>query len=257
MSLRLAQGPLMQQGAGTVVPLYDAILAESPVAYWLLDDSSGTSAPDETGNGHTGTYTGTYSLASKGGPDSNSYVDLNGGYVAVADAADLSVNTTGTISVVAFVYADASGTTLRMILSKFAASNYEWAFYTDDGAAGRMSCSIHQSTGAGVVKYQTSSTGLTPTGQWTMVSFEIVGTTVAATGAIYTDGTNRTVNKSLGGGTSVANGTAPLWIGWRADSAANQNFLGGMAHVAIFDHSIFSDGGHASIVASATAEGWI
>ena len=35
------------------------VLADSPVAYWRLSETSGTSAADSSGNSHGGTYTST------------------------------------------------------------------------------------------------------------------------------------------------------------------------------------------------------
>lgn len=37
--------------------LTEEILADSPVGYWKLDETSGTTAADSSGNGHNGTYT--------------------------------------------------------------------------------------------------------------------------------------------------------------------------------------------------------
>ena len=38
------------------------VLADSPLAYWKLDETSGTSAADSSGNGKTGTYEGSPTL---------------------------------------------------------------------------------------------------------------------------------------------------------------------------------------------------
>jgi hypothetical protein len=40
----------------------NTVLGDSPVAYWRLGETSGTTAGDSTGNGHTGTYAGGYTL---------------------------------------------------------------------------------------------------------------------------------------------------------------------------------------------------
>jgi len=43
---------------------YDSeVLADSPYLFWKLDDASGTTAVDSSGNGRSGTYTGTFALA--------------------------------------------------------------------------------------------------------------------------------------------------------------------------------------------------
>ena len=39
------------------------VLGDSPLVYWKLDEPSGTSAADATGNGYTGTYPGTVTLS--------------------------------------------------------------------------------------------------------------------------------------------------------------------------------------------------
>ncbi len=41
----------------------DAVLVDNPVAFWPLDETSGTTAADATGNGHDGTYNGSVALA--------------------------------------------------------------------------------------------------------------------------------------------------------------------------------------------------
>jgi hypothetical protein len=69
-------------------------MENSPVAYWRLSETSGTSAIDSSGNGRTGTYTGGYTLGQTGpwtgGPDTA--INLNGstGYVTVPHNAALN-----------------------------------------------------------------------------------------------------------------------------------------------------------------------
>lgn len=42
--------------SGSTQSYKDVVLADGPVAYWRLDETSGSTAADETGNGNTGTY---------------------------------------------------------------------------------------------------------------------------------------------------------------------------------------------------------
>jgi len=42
------------------------VLADTPLAYWRLGETTGTVAHDETGNGHDGTYIGGYTLGQTG-----------------------------------------------------------------------------------------------------------------------------------------------------------------------------------------------
>jgi hypothetical protein len=77
----------------------DVVLADTPVAYWRLGELAGTSANDETGNGHIGTYTG--SALVQGQPsallnDTNAAVKFtgaSGNYVDIPDASALNFGT--------------------------------------------------------------------------------------------------------------------------------------------------------------------
>ena len=64
------------------------VLGDSPVLLWALNDTSGTTVTDLSGNGHSGTYTGGYTLASAAGPvlGGGNAVLLNGttGYIGAA-----------------------------------------------------------------------------------------------------------------------------------------------------------------------------
>ncbi|MDE2101848.1 MAG: hypothetical protein KGL39_31670, partial [Patescibacteria group bacterium] len=66
------------------------VLVDQPVGYWRLGELSGTSAADQTGNGHTGTYHGGPTLATPGliSGDLNTGITLNGTnqYVEIPDA---------------------------------------------------------------------------------------------------------------------------------------------------------------------------
>jgi hypothetical protein len=56
------------------------VLADAPTAYWRVGEASGTTAADASGNGRTGTYTGSPSLGKPGAlaGDSNTAVALDG-----------------------------------------------------------------------------------------------------------------------------------------------------------------------------------
>jgi hypothetical protein len=58
----------------------DTVLSDSPLAYWRVDESSGTVAHDITGNGNDATYTGGVTLGSSGAllNDSDTAVTLDG-----------------------------------------------------------------------------------------------------------------------------------------------------------------------------------
>jgi hypothetical protein len=71
----------------------DLVLALSPALYWRLGESAGTTAADASGNGRTGTYTGTFTLAQTGAlaSDADKAVLLSGGSGRVASTYQLFV----------------------------------------------------------------------------------------------------------------------------------------------------------------------
>src|SRR5262249_20602336 len=76
---------------GTTTAYQTEVLADTPLAYWRLGDTSGTTATDASGNGRHGTYQNSPTLNQTGAlvGDANGSVLLNGStqYVSVADVA--------------------------------------------------------------------------------------------------------------------------------------------------------------------------
>jgi hypothetical protein len=77
------------------------VLADGPIAYWRLGESSGTTAVDATGNGHTGTYLGGVTLgvpaALVGDTDTAARFNGSNGMVQVPDSAPLRLNASWSI----------------------------------------------------------------------------------------------------------------------------------------------------------------
>lgn len=68
-------------------PYVDAVLADSPSLFWLLDEVGGTSANDRSGNGRTGRYTDIAGYKQSGGlPNNFGYSVRPGGTGRVVDA---------------------------------------------------------------------------------------------------------------------------------------------------------------------------
>lgn len=74
----------------------DAILSLSPSGYWRLGEASGTTAYDSSGNGLSGTYSGTYTLGSgslaPSDPDNLSLSVSGAGYVSIPNSAKIVTN---------------------------------------------------------------------------------------------------------------------------------------------------------------------
>ena len=74
----------------SIVPYYSVVMADSPIAYYRLGETSGTVAADSSGNGYNGTYEGGVTLGSPslilnnvgnlalGGNGTNVYVNVGG-----------------------------------------------------------------------------------------------------------------------------------------------------------------------------------
>jgi hypothetical protein len=74
-------GGSRDSGPGTGPAYRSAVLADRPVAYWRLDEATGTmTAHDQTGHGHDGTYSTSCTLGAAGAllNDSNTAVGLDG-----------------------------------------------------------------------------------------------------------------------------------------------------------------------------------
>ena len=115
------------------------VLADSPTAYWRLNELTGTTAVDLTGNGRTGTIVGGVELGHVGalspaGLGRAVSVDGIDGGVTVADHADLDADTsapsTGHFSVEAWVYPTSATETTRYIVHKQSGAGAGWYLYT-------------------------------------------------------------------------------------------------------------------------------
>lgn len=173
------------------------VLADSPLLYWKLDETSGTTAADSSGNGRNGTHTagptvGQPSLLASGAGFSAAYGgDINGsGYTTLADAAwmDVTQFTAEAIIRPSIV----SG--LRPIATRWTGGNTAFLFSVN---AGKLHLQIN---GGGAGKTVTGATTLT------------VGTTYTAA-ATY-DGSN-----------------LRLWLNGAVDGT--QAFAGSLSAVAV------------------------
>jgi hypothetical protein len=85
-----AAGDVSMVDAAITYP--QAVMADHPVAYWRLGETSGTIALDSSGNGLNGTYVGSVSLGAVGAivGDQDTAIALNGaGFVRIPNAGPL------------------------------------------------------------------------------------------------------------------------------------------------------------------------
>lgn len=123
-------------GGGGPVPMTGAeyqtlILADSPLAYWPLGDS-GSSIADATGNGHTGTVSGTVSEGVEGPFSGVNAIAFDGsGSIAVSDLTGFP--TTSDYTLEAWIYTLVTGSNGIVGYGDFSTTGGSLALRTDGG----------------------------------------------------------------------------------------------------------------------------
>jgi Concanavalin A-like lectin/glucanases superfamily/Glucose / Sorbosone dehydrogenase len=208
-------------------PYRDAILADSPRAYWRLAEASGTSAADSSGNNRTGTYLNTPALSQPGAlaGDANTAVGFNGSdeYVNVPYNAALNP---AAFTVEAWANVTGGAGTFRSLVTSrdyapgnargfvlYAAPDNTWQFWTGSGDWNVV-------YGPPVVL-----------NQWT----HLVGTYDGTTARLYVNGI-LAASKTMG---YLANAQRPLRIATGKSEAAAQYFLPGRVdEVAVYGSAL-------------------
>ena len=92
------------------------MLADSPEAYWRLDETSGTTANDSSGNGLNGTLAGGVMLGAVGGltSDTDAAMSFDGstGYVSLPSGFS---DFTGGLTIEAWIYPTSTGSWARVV----------------------------------------------------------------------------------------------------------------------------------------------
>ncbi len=229
-------------GSGVVVVRYfvgslrlqAAIMALSPLGYWMLNEASGTTATDKSGNARNGTYQGTgYTLQGATGGDGATYVDLgNGGNssdVNIADDNVWSLSSPATRTFFTLIKPDSvAGTTALYFMSKGSASNYEWGLNINEGAGGRLVATVWTAAGAAINQSIASSPITTA---WQAIAVVL---NASAIPKLFRNNNTDATTSSLNPGGTATNQGAAVQIGWRADSPASGYFQGGQAHQVVF-----------------------
>lgn len=226
------------------------IAALSPVGYWKLNETSGTTATDSSGNGRNGTYSGSYTLAAVTGGDGDDYVDFGVSARGLVTIADNNVWTAGTAGFTVFCLFRPHGTTSDVLVSK-ATNPYEWALSTSGTGNGGT---FWRSTGAAVTSTFGSFTNSTNT--WAATAM-VVADTPKPSRPIYvyhSSAKNPGHVGTFAGLTPYSNTTAQVVIGDRGDNNG-QFFDGNMAHVFILDRRMYAYEWR-RLIRAAEIEGW-
>jgi hypothetical protein len=207
-----------------------AVLADSPIQYWRLGESSGTNAANEIGGAQAGTYNGGFTLGATGGPlDPNTATTFNGstGYVSTASATYALGNT---FSIEAWVNPAISytGGLRGSIYSHDSQSFQPMLELGGSGGTNRVSVAA-----PGQFTAETVDNAVTP-GLWHHIVYTRSGTG-AGTHKIYVNNVAQTL------GTDAANnfvdGASAKAIG-RRNAASGQYFNGSIDEVAVYNTTL-------------------
>lgn len=220
----------------------DLLASLTPEAWWKLDETSGTTAVDSSGNGHDGTYQTGVRLAERPGPcAAANYLNCvpNGPAVIVPDAAEFSLPNDLTVVIVssyigATVGPGTGGANVDLIpVNKYS----EWYV------------SQHQTRTPSVVELNTTVTEYyqlyqTSGGGTFADNWRLHITTIPASGnpLMWVNNVSKGDTPSGPSGTRQGNTTGALWLGYGVSAVATPGPTRGrfLAHVAIFDRILDS-----------------
>ena len=206
-------------------PYQANLLALGPLAYWPLDETSGTVAYDMA-SGYNGTYMGNVTLGLPGVPlagfGASSYAAAFDGTTAYVDIPEGPFNITNGITAMAWVYVGAY-------------PNFGDIFGHGDGSW-RLSVNGTGNPGAadGTAADATSATSIVD-GNWHMVVYTYDGSLGTSNGVLYVDGaivahdsvTTRPVGDKL-----------DVWIGGAPDYGTARLLNATIAHAAVFSQAL-------------------
>jgi hypothetical protein len=200
-----------------------AVHDDSPVAYWRLDETSGSDALDSSGHGHTGTVGAGVTRGQAAAVADGAAIDCNAsttGRVTVPAAAVTGL--TGACSIECWIKPDAL-TLPNGHRMAFSSSAHNYISLTANGI-GRVFASIN------VGGQQLLDSGVTaPAGQWT----HVVVTWDGARIRLYVNGVLRTTSAALTGSVTWG-GSDPAIGGYLGDSGAGWQWDGKIDEVAVY-----------------------
>ncbi|MDO8429065.1 MAG: DUF2341 domain-containing protein, partial [Candidatus Daviesbacteria bacterium] len=210
--------------AGEVSQLYN--FAPGPVGYWNLDEKTGTSAFDKSGNANTGTLTNTptWTTGKYGAGINFAGSDQ---HVTRADDADFDFADDADFTFSAWVRHAATSTS-EIVLSKFNEEGYKIIMESD----GDFTCALDYDSTWTPTDSATSTAATYDDNNWHYISCVKTG---ASTLRLYIDGVLITTDSSLTASNAVAN-SDPLYIGIDADGTSN-DWIGQIDEPKIYNYA--------------------
>ncbi len=205
-----------------------AVMADSPVAYWRLGETSGTTASDEIGS-HSGSYINNPTLGVNGPMAGQPAVQLSAASVRRAEVTDrAALDITGVVTLEAWVKSSGSYANNRGVIGKYlgAGDQRSFAIYVDGN--GRIGFVISR---LGTFASARALTGATILGTgWRHIVAVYQPSTRME---IFINGASDTFTESSVP-VSIFSGSAPLWLGAQFDLNTITHFDGSLAECAIY-----------------------
>lgn len=220
------------------------VLADSPLVYLRLGESSGTTASDSSGNGRDGTYYGIPTLGSSGavsGGDTAVSLDGTNDAITLGDASWMDVTT---FTVELWVKLPSSGVqpVTALVWRGNTSLSVQSSWWINKSATtGYVNFSIDTNTGGGGI-YQVNTTETFADDTW----HHIVGVCddTAKEMSLYIDGSLYGSATSFSGQTVLTNQAHPIVIGARGTnsdgSSSDRNVQGIVDEFAIYDTALSS-----------------
>jgi hypothetical protein len=212
----------------------DTTSCSAPVAEWKLDERTGTTANDTSGNDFTGTLNGATSWkVGKVGPAVN-FTNATGDYINVADNASLDFGASSDFTLEAWVYRTGAVEQDAIIGKKNSedscSSDPGYSFYiTTAGLAKAWGCDSSNNS------YNVESTTTLSNNTWYHIAFVWDDDSTTNT-AMYINGKKDTGSTS-GTLTSVGDLTNALALRIGSESDGGKNMNGSLDHIVIYNYA--------------------
>jgi len=210
-----------------------AVLADSPVGYWRLGESSGTTMTDSSGNGHDGTYVNTPTLGQTGAVPGNTSALFTAASTqrgVVTDRAALDI--TGALTLEAWVNC-ASYSSNRGVIAKYVTTSNQRGYVMTVNGSGNVLTVFSSNGSATKVTTTAAVIGLNT---WRHVAVVYIPSTSIE---IYIDGVSSILDTTSIPAAIFSN-TADLWIGLQAISAVGNSWDGLLDECAVYNTALTS-----------------
>lgn len=201
----------------------DTVCVDAPVGYWKLQEPSGTTATDSSGNGNNGTYSSGWSL-NQSGPFGGAVAAVSNVDTEVMTVTSASILNFGTAAFTAEIWVKpASGGNSYGVFSKQTYGDPGWSIQGDpsSGGSGQTNVRIDNSQRAFSAPFTA--------GTWYLVSFKRNGTALAKFINGASSATDNTLNASY---------TVDTSTGVRINSPFGVNYNMAVAHAAMYSGAL-------------------